>query len=207
MRETTMTYDNFNQPDVFQDDLLTDEKLLWKGQPDRSVIFNKSDIFTMPFGLLWLGILSYNLYVAYMHGTTDATVKVNDAVVASQQSAMLINFTFMAIIGLMMTVGRLIARNIYKRCSYYAITNQRILFITKFFGKSFKSEYINTLTGMNKSIKRTGIGTIGFDCSSDNNLSTKSHLNRFTGMPPSSFCDIQDANKVYQMITELRHSK
>lgn len=74
-----------NQPNVFQGDLLADEKILWQVQPDRSVIFNKSDIFAIPFGLIWLGIMFYSLFMYYVHGVSDATVTVNGSEVASSQ--------------------------------------------------------------------------------------------------------------------------
>src|SRR4051812_14861337 len=39
----------------FTPDLLRDERILWTGQPDPSRIFAPSDLFMVPFSLLWGG--------------------------------------------------------------------------------------------------------------------------------------------------------
>lgn len=40
----------------FLTDLIPAEKIYWSGQPDPSVIFSESDIFMIPFSLMWGGI-------------------------------------------------------------------------------------------------------------------------------------------------------
>jgi hypothetical protein len=37
----------------FDNELLKDEKILWTGQPDPSIIFTREDIFLIPFSLIW----------------------------------------------------------------------------------------------------------------------------------------------------------
>ena len=40
---------------IFSSDLLPNEKIIWTGQPDKSVIFSPIDIFLVPFSLAWGG--------------------------------------------------------------------------------------------------------------------------------------------------------
>jgi len=40
--------------EVFKEELLKDEKILWSGQPETSVLFTSADIFLVPFSLLWV---------------------------------------------------------------------------------------------------------------------------------------------------------
>jgi len=47
----------------FQSDLLAGEKILWAGQPNRSLLFSKEDFLLVPFGLFWIVAAVYLLYV------------------------------------------------------------------------------------------------------------------------------------------------
>lgn len=35
--------------ELFQEDLLKDEKILWTGQPETTVLFTGADVFLVPF--------------------------------------------------------------------------------------------------------------------------------------------------------------
>ena len=46
-------------PDPFQGDLLSDERVLWTGQPDPTRLFSAGDVFLVPFSLMWGGFVIF----------------------------------------------------------------------------------------------------------------------------------------------------
>jgi len=55
--------------ELFQEDLLKDEKILWTGQPETTVLFSGADVFLVPFSLLWGGFaIFWELSVLFMKG-------------------------------------------------------------------------------------------------------------------------------------------
>jgi hypothetical protein len=43
-----------SRSELFKNDLLTDEEILWIGQPETNIRFTRGDIFSIPFGLIFL---------------------------------------------------------------------------------------------------------------------------------------------------------
>jgi hypothetical protein len=188
------------QQNIFQDDLLTGEELLWTGQPDPSVNFNRSDIFLVPFTFLWAGFAFFAFFSAWIHPS-------------AKNSPIAFLIPFLAI-GLYVTIGRFIFKKIKKRHTYYAVTNRRILVFTTLFGKNLQNEYINTLAAISKSIRSSGIGNIIFGNNSsrwaiyaNSGLDFFGNFSVFGGSIAPSFYDVKDANKVYKLIADLRNTQ
>ena len=188
------------QADIFRNDLLSDEKILWSGRPDTSVIFSVIDIYTFVFGIVWIGILLYNTAQSY-HSNMPLTISsiIN---LFSKQNIMF--YLFLGI-GIFISIGKVILRNIFKRFYHYAVTNKRILFLNTLFKRTLTTEFINTLPGIDKKVRNSGIGTLTFDCLSSQRVQ-RGYVNNYSIIPPSTFYDIQDANNVYKTIIELRNT-
>ena len=193
--------------EVFTNELTKEEKLLWSGQPDPSIIFSKADIFLVPFSILWGGfaiVWEFLAMIAVFTQTNHSTDKM----------AILIFPLFgipFVLIGLYFMVGRFIVKKLRKQKTFYAVTNKRVLIITKFFGENLQAEYINSLPSINKSIRPNGFGTITFG-----NASLMDSLYGNTGMEffisfysktSPAFYDIKDANAVYDIVKDVKNKQ
>lgn len=97
------------------DQLHRGERLLWTGEPDPSVLFTGSDVFLVPFSLLWCGFTTF-----WIHGVVSSGAPV--AVVAFGG--------VFAVIGLYVLVGRFVVKRWTEERIRYAVTDQRALVIT-----------------------------------------------------------------------------
>lgn len=131
--------------ELFKDGLLRDEEILWYGQPDRSVIFSGSDLFLVPFSILWGGFAIFWEFTAIKMGAPFFF--------------RLFGIPFV-IIGFYFIFGRFIYRGIKKKHTYYAVTNQRVLILTSLSNKNLQAEFINQIPCINKSVRSDGKGTI-----------------------------------------------
>ena len=145
----------------FQSELLRDEQMLWTGQPDPNIIFTGSDIFLVPFSLLWGG---FAIFWEFMASTGVANAQAKQA-----QGPVWVFPLFgipFVVIGLYFIFGRFIYKAWRKRRTYYAVTNKRVIVLTKGIGRDIQAAFINTLPAVNKSIRSNGKGTVRFGNSS-----------------------------------------
>lgn len=178
---------------MFVDELLKDEKILWAGQPDPSIVFSPADKFLIPFSLIWGGGSFIGVYTSLRY---DASI-----------FSILFGIPF-AFIGLYLIFGRFIYKNWRKRITYYAVTNQRILILTNSSNKHIKAAFISNIPVINKKTHKNNLGTITFGnvlpyYSSYNNTGLDFFSSPYMEGPPS-FYDIKGAEDVYHLVNELR---
>lgn len=188
----------------FREDLLKDEKIIWSGQPDTSVRFTRADIFLVPFSLLWGGFaIFWELSALFMFFSTQGT-----------KSSMPIIFPLFGIpfviVGLYFMFGRFVYKNWKKQNMYYAVTNKRVLVLTKLFSRSLNAINIDNIPTINKTVRPNGIGTIKFG---NVNLVASTYENTgldffgsFAVGDVPTFHDIRDVDKVHEIVDELRNS-
>ena len=172
-------------PEPFQEDLLKNEKILWAGQPEPKVLFTRSDFFLVPFSILWFAFAAFWM----IHPVV-----------------LLIGLPFV-LFGFYLFVGRFFYKVLRKKRTYYAVTDKRVLILTKLFGKSLKAVYTDSIPVINKSVRSDGIGTITFGKSTYMRAMYQNSGLEFFGwgygeyMP--AFYDIAGANEVFKMVSEL----
>jgi hypothetical protein len=128
-------------------ELAADERLLWCGRPRLGVVFRSSDVFMIPFSILWAGFAVF--------WETEAITRGAPLFFA------LWGIPFIAM-GLHMTVGRFFVDAWQRKRIYYGVTNERVLIISGVFSRTIKSLNIDTLNDVSLSERRNGTGTITF---------------------------------------------
>jgi hypothetical protein len=184
---------------IFQPDLLSDERILWVGKPETSVIFSSFDFFLIPFSLVWFSFAIFWEFTVISSGAPKL-------------------FTLwgvpFVIAGLYFVFGRFFYKAWKKTRTYYAVTDKRILvLITTIMGRKLQAAYINSLPNINKSINSKGVGTIKFGNQSPFHISIyeNSGLDFFGSMYGAGdsalrFYDIKNVDSVYNLVSELRNN-
>jgi len=123
------------------------EKLLWSGRPRQGLMLRGSDLFVIPFSLVWCG---FAVFWETMVATTGAP------------KFMLLWGGMFVVIGLYMVVGRFFADSMARARTYYALTNKRVLIVGGLLRQNVRSLLLRGLAEMNVSEGRNGRGTITF---------------------------------------------
>lgn len=180
-----------NLSDKFRDELNPGEKIIWSGQPQQGLILRSSDIFMIPFSLLWGGFAIF-----WELGVVSS---------GAPFFFMLWGIPFV-LLGLYMIFGRFFLDRAQRSKTYYALTNERAIIISGVFNQTTKSLDIKKLPEINISIKGDGKGTITFGALHPMAWmyagSGFSNMGRYNIAP--SFEMIDEAKKVYQLIKRLQ---
>lgn len=185
---------------VFKDELLPNESVLWAGQPSTKVVFTRGDIFLIPFSLLWGGFaIFWELGVLGMaaHSQNGGPPEIFP----------LFGIPFV-LMGLYFIFGRFIYKNWRKKRTYYAVTNQRVLIMTRGASTNVQAAFTNTIPSISKSIRTDGIGTLVFG-----NMAPAAGMYQNTGMDffgssygnvAPAFYDVPNAQRVYELVNSQR---
>lgn len=170
--------------------LQPDEELLWTGTPKQGLQLTSSDVFLIPFSLLWGGFAIF----------WEVSVISSDA----PFFFMLFGVPFV-LVGLYMIFGRFLFDSARRRNTIYGLTKSRIIIKSGVFSKSLKSLNIKTISDITLEEKSDGTGTILLGAQTNH-----SGLFRFTGWPGFSHTAtpalemIPSARQIYMQITELQ---
>jgi len=165
------------------------ESLLWAGKPQSGIVFRNSDIFMIPFSLIWGGFAIFWFVTALASGA------------AFFFAAFGIPFV---LVGLMMIFGRFFLDSYMRKNTYYGLTDKRIIIKSGIFSKSIKSLNIKTISDIEYTEKTDGSGTI--------NIGPKNPFqhwgNGMNWMPNTkgnpSLELIENVRKVYNQIIDLQ---
>lgn len=181
---------------LIKDELLTDEHILWSGQPDKSKIFTKGDFLLIPFSLMWGGFaIFWELTVLSFGGP--------------------ILFKLWGIpfvlVGLYLIFGRFMHKSSIKKKTYYYVTNKRVIVLKDKSRTNIEAEFIDALPAINKNANRNGCGDVIFGNApgfmglyANSGMDFFVRNNRYGGLP-LSFFDIDKAKEVYKMVNEIRN--
>ena len=132
---------------VFNGELTSNERLLWSGQPKQGLTLRTSDLFLIPFSLLWGGFAVFWEF---------GVIKSN-----APFFMRLFGIPFV-LIGLYITVGRFFLDEKQRSTTYYGVTNQRVIIVSNWFGRKVKSLNLKTLSDVSLTEKADRQGTITF---------------------------------------------
>jgi hypothetical protein len=121
------------------------EKLVWSGRPGQGIVFQPSDVFFIPFSIIWFAFAIF----------WETTVVQTGAPFFFK----LWGIPFI-LVGLYMTIGRFFTEARKRSRTYYGITNDRIIIKSGLFNQSVKSLNIKTLSDLSFTQRKNGSGTI-----------------------------------------------
>jgi hypothetical protein len=174
-------------------ELSKDETLSWAGQPKQGILFRSSDVFLIPFSLMWGGFAIFWEFGA-VFGISHAGNKVPTPIGIIFP---LFGIPFV-IIGLYFIFGRFIVDAKHRTNTYYGLTDQRIIIVSGIFSRKVKSMNLRTLTDISLDEKANGTGTITFGPTNPMAQWNRSFAwPGMTEMTPS-FEMIQNAKEIYE---------
>jgi hypothetical protein len=180
---------------VLEPHLVRDEGVLWNGRPDPRKRFTRSDVFTVPFSLMWGGFAIF----------WEASVIASGAPFFFA----LWGIPFVAI-GLYMIGGRFFFKAWLRRRTLYAVTDRRVLrLVRRRSGDNVDAVFLDAIPAVNRELRADGSGSVVFG-SASLQVRANSVLPAFAVSKgeegPLSFEDIPDAARVAELVTELRRS-
>lgn len=181
---------------AFRDELLPGESVLWAGQPSTKVIFTKSDIFLVPFSLLWGGF-------AIFWELSVLRIAIDPRNYEGPPAFFLLFGAFFVLVGLYFIFGRFIYKNWSKKHTYYAVTNQRVLVGTRGGGTQVQAAFIDAIPSISKSVRTDGIGTLVFGVGMYQNTGMEFFGANYGTIVPA-FYDVPDAQRVYELVNGQR---
>jgi hypothetical protein len=179
--------------DELSSELSGNEHLIWTGKPKQGIVFRGSDIFIIPFSLIWSGFVVF--WMTAM-------------LVAAPFPLGLFGIPFIAV-GFYILVGRFFIDARKRSRTVYGVTNERILIRTGIFNLSTQSFYIKNLPDITVKEKMDGTGTISIGGATNGIYFTAF----VSGMPwpglksPSQLELIDNVRSVYNTIIELQTKK
>lgn len=182
-----------------QAELSGSESILWTGKPNPHVIFHPSDLFMIPFSLLWGGFAI--LWEAGACGVGPFGNK------GTWSFGVLWGIPFV-LIGQYVIWGRFFYVAWKKTRILYAVTTERLILIVRPPQGKVMSLYLRSVPGVEKEIRSDGIGTLKFGETPPlwGNRRTKTANNElYLNSPTPVFVDIDNASDVAEIVTrELR---
>jgi hypothetical protein len=180
-----------------QPELLPNERILWAGRPNKSVIFHRSDWITVPISLLWGGIPTIVLFSGLLTKP-------------KQQGDPLLFFFVLGIffvVGQYAIWGRFLHMAWKKGRTFYAITNRRALIVTNSWSRIFSAFDLDRLPAMEKITRRDGIGCIRFQISPDSPTRSNQNFMFWDIMNLPGFVDVSGVDSVYSILMNREGSE
>jgi hypothetical protein len=172
------------------------ERLLWSGQPRPGIRLRPSDVFVIPFSLVWCGF-------AVLWETMALTVPAR----AGGPVAMifpLFGVPFI-VIGLYFVFGRFLVDAWARQRTFYGVTNERILIVSGLFARRIKSLTLRTLTDITLTERPDGLGTLTFGPTHPFGLWFAPAAWPGAGQfAPPAFDQVEHAKQVYDIIQETQ---
>lgn len=178
---------DFEAVDALRDKLARDERVLWRGRPKQGLIFGLVDLWVTPFSMVWTGVFIYGF----------------GSELGSGSLLSLLFFLPFFVIGLYMVAGRFWVDSRSRARTFYAVTDQRIIFVSGAKRSITKSLPLRTLTDISIVEKGDGSGTVTFGAENPWAKMHGSGLN-FGVQTVPTFLLANGAREVYEIIRQAQ---
>jgi hypothetical protein len=132
---------------VISKELASGERLLWSGRPRPGVVFRGSDLFLIPFSLLWCGFAIF----------WEATVLTSKAPLVFR----LWGVPFV-LVGLYLVVGRFLVEAKQRAKTVYGLTDQNVVIVSGLLTRKVKRLNLRTISDVSLEERAERRGTITF---------------------------------------------
>jgi len=171
------------------------EKLLWKGRPRGGVRLRASDLYLIPFSLLWGGFAIFWEYSVIVKIPKDEAVG---------WFFPLFGVPFV-LFGLYFIFGRFLLDAKIRASSEYAVTNRRAIIVSGVFGRKVRSINIKSTPEITLAENADRSGTITFGPPLSGRAAQRGLLFPGTSAQPA-FEMIDDVRTVYEIIDKAKQS-
>lgn len=137
---------------LIESELISGERIIWKGRPASGIRFRQSDIAFIPFTFLWGG---FAIFWEFSAITQDGEKSVNGI------PFVLWGIPFV-LMGLYLMFGRFVIDAWQRRNTDYALTSQRAIIRSGLFSTHATSVNLKSMPDMSVTEKADGSGTIAF---------------------------------------------
>lgn len=174
-----------NVTDILARELSAGEKILWCGQPLGGIRLRKQDAVLIPFSLLWGGF-AFFWEAGVIHSNAPFFFR-------------LWGIPFV-LVGLYLIVGRFFVDSQLRKKTIYGVSNQRVLIVSGFFSRNFRSLNLKTLSEINLSENADGSGAITFGPNYSLMQNPGAGWPSYARDRPPSFELIERVRNVYEVI-------
>jgi hypothetical protein len=179
-------HSQFDDQQRLQPYLLPSERVLWTGRPPTGFLFRRSDLFLLPFSLLWAGFAVFWEFMAWKQGAPWFFLLFGGAFVVA---------------GVFFVAGRFAYDMMVRDRTVYAVTDARALVLGGMSGRMLTSMQISKIGQVGLELHDQGRGTITFG-----DVSPVAMIVRTPGWPGTgryvlpTFERIEDAAEVYRLL-------
>lgn len=161
------------------------ESLLWSGRPRQGITLRGSDVFLIPFSLMWCGFAIF-----WESGVLGA---------GAPFFFKLWGIPFV-LAGLYFVFGRFLTDSYQRKKTFYALTNERAIIVSGLLNRAVKSINLRTLSDLSIDERSDGSGSIVFGPSNSTYGFLRNSSWPGMGQNVPSFDLIENAKDVYQRI-------
>jgi len=175
---------------AFTSYLQPNESIQWVGGPPSGLLFRKSDVFMIPFSLLWGGFAFFWEITAYNSGAS---------------MFFLLFGSVFVIMGLYIAIGRFGYDILKRESTIHGLTTERALILSGIFSRSLKSINLKATPEISLEQKSNGYGTVTFGNSSSSRSLFSNSYGAGYGQPViPCFELIENVSSGHQMIQGIQ---
>ncbi|MGJ4788861.1 hypothetical protein [Leptospira koniambonensis] len=186
-----MQQKSFNKEELLRRELVTDENLLWSGVPDRGIKFVSSDIFLIPFSIVWASFAFSTLFRDF-------------------ENTLFFPFSLFSLLfvfaGVYITVGRFLVDSFFRSRTIYGITDRRIIILSDIIiTRKVETYWLSDLSKISLSESGNGKGSIFLgDKGAYFNFFGNTNLFGRKGESVPCLAFIENAREVHNKILKLK---
>lgn len=171
------------------------ERLLWSGQPRQGFVFTSTDLFLVPFSLLWGGGVLFWMY--------SAITQLHSA--GSKGLPFIVLGAVFSIVGLYLIVGRFLFDRYHRAHLAYGVTDQRAITVSEAMPKSVTSFEVDTLRSVRLVERANSRGTVHLTDASGSIFGVNGMNGWHASVgQPSTFFEIERPKEVMQVLRKQR---